>query len=107
MQQGVGVKPHHATVAVHERMDPAQAMVGRCRCDQGGFATAHAGIEIRPAVKEVRNAAMGWGNVLSDAYVTFPEFARLYGRSLGRDQVCSGQAAKELAVQVLHRTRRV
>ena len=44
---------------------------------------------------------------LNDLPWRFPEFARLYGRSLGRDQVCSGQAAKELAVQVLHRTRHV
>ena len=54
----MGVQPHDTPVAIHKRVDPAQALVRAGQCHQRSLTTAHTAVESRPTRQKHRHAGM-------------------------------------------------
>jgi hypothetical protein len=101
------VQPHDAPVAIHKRMDPAQALVGAGQRHQRGLATANPAIKSAPTRQKHRHAGMRWRHMLSDPHVSLAQRARQNRFFLGGEQITRRQMTQQRPVNILHRVHGV
>ena len=97
------MQPHHAAIAVDERLHPAEALVRSRQRERRGLAAPNAAIEHGPTFQEDAQARVRRCDVLAHAHIARTQLTGHDGLAFGHEQVLRRQAREQSAVQVLNR----